>query len=256
MMAKRFVFLLCLLLVLMFSQTSKVEASVCEYDDPVLCVERHRPWKPTPAPTPALSSVPTPNPVPVSTPEPPDRPTRSPSDYRTPTAPDGYQPPAPGSQASIPAKVNAWHAATRWDTGYCPLVGGAGGISTWPLPGYQVSPGRHFRETSNHRGVDITAPLGTSVLAAGSGTVVWAGRNMFGWGFAVALSHGGYVTVYAHLGTIAVNCGQYVGAGQVIGTVGLSGLATWPHLHFEVRIGDREDVAQGINHDPLLFIRG
>ena len=248
-------FLLCLFLILVFIQSPEAETSECEYEDPMLCVERHRPWRPPPTPTPI--PVPIPTSIPASTPEPPERPIRSPSSYRIPKAPDGYQPPVPGSQASMTAKVHAWYAATKWDTGYCPLVGSGGGISTWPLPGHQVGPGRHFRETGSHRGIDITAPLGTPVLAAGSGTVVWAGRNMFGWGFAVALSHGGgYVTVYAHLGTISVNCGLYVGAGQVIGTVGLSGLATWPHLHFEVRTGDREDVAQGINHDPLLFVRG
>src|SRR5262249_54168705 len=98
-----------------------------------------------------------------------------------------------------------------------------------------------------HEGIDIYAPEGTPIHAAGSGTVIWAGPR-HGYGTAVFIDHGnGVVTVYAHQSRIAVHVGQHVGSGQVIGYVGHTGLAAGPHLHFEVRI-------DGTAYDPLRFV--
>ena len=99
-----------------------------------------------------------------------------------------------------------------------------------------------------HEGIDIWAPSGTPIHAAGDGTVLWAGpRN--GYGIAVILDHGnGLGTVYAHQSAVAVAPGQRVGRGAVIGYVGQTGLAAGPHLHFEVRIN-------GTAYDPLNFVR-
>ncbi|WP_345986127.1 peptidoglycan DD-metalloendopeptidase family protein [Sulfurimonas sp. HSL-1656] len=85
-----------------------------------------------------------------------------------------------------------------------------------------------------HLGVDYAAPRGTPVVAAGSGTVIFAGRSR-GYGNLIKVRHGdGYVTLYAHLKAFrrGIRSGKPVKQGQVIGYVGSTGLSTGPHLHF------------------------
>ncbi|RAX54512.1 endopeptidase [Helicobacter sp. 16-1353] len=83
-----------------------------------------------------------------------------------------------------------------------------------------------------HYGVDYAAPIGTSVRAAASGRVIFAGSKS-GYGRVVEVTHNnGLKTLYAHLHQINVKKNQSVKAGQVIGKVGNSGLSTGPHLHF------------------------
>jgi murein DD-endopeptidase MepM/ murein hydrolase activator NlpD len=87
-----------------------------------------------------------------------------------------------------------------------------------------------------HTGLDFPADKGTTVGAAGRGTVAFAGLNTGGYGNLVVVRHRlGYESWYAHLSTIAVSPGQYVVGGTPIGAVGSSGFSTGPHLHFEVR---------------------
>lgn len=98
-----------------------------------------------------------------------------------------------------------------------------------------------------HRGVDIAAPMGTRVVAPAAGRVASVGRRL-GYGLVVELVHsGGVVTRYAHLRAALVQRGDSVAMGQAIGKVGESGLATAPHLHFEVWI-------RGTAVDPIRFI--
>jgi len=113
--------------------------------------------------------------------------------------------------------------------------------SIWPLEG-RVASGFGERadpingEGAFHPGIDIDAPYGTPVRAAGDGEVA-GGTTGSGYGLEVILDHGHDVeTIYAHLSGIAVIPGQHVIRGQVIGYVGQSGRATGPHLHYEVRI--------------------
>jgi murein DD-endopeptidase MepM/ murein hydrolase activator NlpD len=87
-----------------------------------------------------------------------------------------------------------------------------------------------------HKGIDYAAPIGTPIRAAGDGTVAFAGvRN--GFGNVVMIQHGGvYTTLYGHMNKISVKTGAHVSQGQVIGAVGMTGLATGPHLHYEFHV--------------------
>lgn len=118
-----------------------------------------------------------------------------------------------------------------------PNAGGTGSLRIPLPPIYRV--GRGF--TAYHTGVDLQAPTGTTVFAADGGTVIFAGWSNWGYGNSVVIAHGNLVTLYGHMNSINVTCGQSVGAGQPIGTVGNTGNSTGPHLHFEVRIGETPD---------------
>ncbi|MBS1716941.1 MAG: peptidoglycan DD-metalloendopeptidase family protein [Armatimonadetes bacterium] len=90
--------------------------------------------------------------------------------------------------------------------------------------------------TRLHAGVDFGASYGTTIHAAADGVVISATR-MSGFGNVVIVDHGnGLSTVYAHCSRIFVHSGQSVRRGQGIAAVGATGLATAPHLHFEVRV--------------------
>ncbi len=86
-----------------------------------------------------------------------------------------------------------------------------------------------------HTGVDLSANEGLPVLAAGYGTVVFAGWNQYGYGNTIVIAHGTTFTLYGHLSAINVRCGQDVNGGQTIGAVGNTGNSSGPHLHFEIR---------------------
>lgn len=96
----------------------------------------------------------------------------------------------------------------------------------------------HHRELP-HEGVDIAAPRGTPIMAAAKGRVALAGRRA-GYGLVVEIDHGyGYSTLYGHASQIRARVGQQVQRGEVIALVGSTGIATSPHLHYEVRVGGR-----------------
>ncbi len=104
-----------------------------------------------------------------------------------------------------------------------------------------------FHEARAHEGIDISAPMGTPILAAASGLVVDVG-TVAGYGKMVTVDHGyGLVTRYAHLSKALVRAGQRVKRGEEIAQVGNSGIATAPHLHYEVMV-------RGQQQDPLKFI--
>ena len=90
--------------------------------------------------------------------------------------------------------------------------------------------------TRMHKGIDFAAPTGTPVLAAGAGVVEVAGRNRGYGNYRAAAPQREYATAYAHLSRFApgVAPGRRVEQGEVIGYVGATGLATGPHLHYEV----------------------
>jgi murein DD-endopeptidase MepM/ murein hydrolase activator NlpD len=98
-----------------------------------------------------------------------------------------------------------------------------------------------------HEGLDIAAPTGAPIMASGQGRVVFAGP-MAGYGLMVEIDHGfGMSTVYAHASRLLVRVGQEVQRGEVIAQVGATGVATAPHLHYEVRQNGRA-------LDPMNYI--
>ncbi len=123
----------------------------------------------------------------------------------------------------------------------------AGKRLVMPLHG-TISSGFGRRNGRMHQGIDILAPGGTPVRAAGYGVVLYAGNRMRGYGNAVVLDHGDDVTtLYGHLRRIRVKSGDAVASGSVIGTVGETGNATTTHLHFELRL-------RGTGMDPEKYL--
>ena len=104
----------------------------------------------------------------------------------------------------------------------------------------------HHRELP-HEGIDIAAPKGTPILAAADGVVTHVYNNG-GYGLMVTVNHGhGLVTRYAHCSKAVVRQGQRVTRGEKIAEVGMTGIATAPHLHYEV-------LQNGRPKDPQEFI--
>ena len=106
----------------------------------------------------------------------------------------------------------------------------------WPLAA-PVGDGFGPRGTRFHAGIDLLAGVGTPVGAAAPGRVAFAGFALGGWGNVVVVAHArGVQTIYAHLSRITVLPGRLVRTGARVGTVGATGDASGPHLHFEVRV--------------------
>jgi len=124
--------------------------------------------------------------------------------------------------------------------------GSCGGRIFAPVRGRRTSA---FGDGRRHAGVDIAAPAGTAVLAAGCGTVTSA-RSRSGYGNIVCIRHSSaFSTCYAHLASMAVSKGAAVAVGQVIGRVGMTGRTSGPHLHFETRVNGRAQ-------DPAPYLDG
>lgn len=104
-----------------------------------------------------------------------------------------------------------------------------------------------LHENRPHKGIDVTAPTGTPIVAPAAGRVKFAGSDK-GFGLSVEIDHGnGIVTRFAHCSRIGVRVGQMVTRGQLIAAVGSTGLSTAPHLHYEVLVN-------GQPVDPLKYV--
>lgn len=131
-------------------------------------------------------------------------------------------------------------------------ISGAPGSVMWPVSGPITSPfgmRNHpvFGRFIMHAGIDIAASSGTTIAAAATGRVILA-QYAGNCGNMITIDHGGgLATNYCHLSQIFVGIGQDVQRGQAIGAVGMTGDATGPHLHFEVRI-------DGKPVDPLGYL--
>jgi murein DD-endopeptidase MepM/ murein hydrolase activator NlpD len=127
-----------------------------------------------------------------------------------------------------------------------------GGNSTaplrWPVGAPRLTSSFGTRWGKNHEGIDMAAPIGTPVLAAAAGEVIYSGDQVRGYGNMIVVKHeGDLVTVYAHNSLLLVHSGDRVAVGQEIARVGDTGRATAPHLHFEVRHGE-------VPQDPMPFL--
>lgn len=110
--------------------------------------------------------------------------------------------------------------------------------------GYRIHP--IYKTSRMHAGMDFTAPMGTDIYCTGDGMVIDIDHGR-GYGKNVVVDHGfGYHTIYAHMKEVIVHKGQKVKRGDILGTVGNSGLSTAPHLHYEV-------VKNNVKVDPINF---
>lgn len=105
-----------------------------------------------------------------------------------------------------------------------------------------------YKYPKMHNGIDIGASYGTDILASGDGVVTSVTYNEGGYGLYIVIYHGdGISTLYAHCSSTIATVGETVKQGQVIGLVGMTGAATGPHIHFEVR-------ENGSPVDPLGYV--
>jgi len=116
-----------------------------------------------------------------------------------------------------------------------------------------------FRDWRAHKGVDMPAPIGTKVRTTADGTIKFIGRQN-GYGNVIIVQHNArYQTLYAHLNDFAqgLEQGSRVLQGDVIGTVGMTGWSTGPHLHFEFHIdGEHVDPMAAIEQSPVRLLQG
>ena len=115
-------------------------------------------------------------------------------------------------------------------------------VFTAPVKGHAVNSAFGLRKLAieararAHKGVDIAAPMGTSVFTAAEGRVLRTGFDPEGYGAFIEVEHpNGMTTLYGHLSRVDVAQGDAVTPDQRIGLVGSTGYSTGPHLHFEVR---------------------
>ncbi|HKT14290.1 MAG TPA: peptidoglycan DD-metalloendopeptidase family protein [Allosphingosinicella sp.] len=140
-------------------------------------------------------------------------------------------------------------------------VGKPSGMFQRPVPGTVTSnfgSRRHpiLGYTRMHKGMDFRAGYGTPILAASDGRIAragWAG----GYGRQVMINHAqGYATSYSHMSRIAIQPGQYVRRGQLIGYVGSTGLSTGPHLHYELHKNGRAINPSSVRYASQALLRG
>lgn len=162
----------------------------------------------------------------------------------------------PGTQILVPGAVRevfVWSAPSlpprsstsdSTGSGIAPLIQGTGTF-IWPVSGRRITQYYWY----GHQAIDVAAGEGSTVVAADTGTVTWAGWNVYGYGNLVVINHGnGYETYYAHLSGINVYPGQVVYQGNVIGATGNTGRSSGPHIHIEIRYYNTQ-------LEPLSYLR-
>ncbi len=127
--------------------------------------------------------------------------------------------------------------AATYGPGHCGAIytGSVGvGVFLWPtterwISGYDYNPG------AGHPAIDIAGSIGNQIWASDNGVIVYAGWSNSGYGNLIVIDHGnGWQTLYAHLNSVHVGCGQSVAQRQVIAGLGSTGNSSGPHLHFEM----------------------
>ncbi|MBI5032640.1 MAG: M23 family metallopeptidase [Chloroflexi bacterium] len=143
-----------------------------------------------------------------------------------------------GTKPYVPRQVTAYSGAV-------PATAARGtGNFGWPVSGRITQ-----KYWTRHTGIDVGAATGTPIYAADSGYVVQAGWSNIGYGNMILINHGnGFLTRYGHLSAFAVEVGDSVKKGKLIGRVGNTGNSTGPHLHFEI-------IRNGIHLNPFGYLR-
>lgn len=194
------------------------------------------------AAAPAPTQTPVPAPAPVAKPEPaePHVALATPPSGPTPQPPATTSPPAPTS-APIPAPTPTPKASS-----------GANPKFLWPVQGKILSAYGPKTGGLHNDGINIAARRGSEVRAAESGTVVYAGNELRGYGNLLLIRHAdGWMTAYAHNESLKVGKGDRVNRGQVVAAAGATGNVSEPQVHFEVRRG-----AQAVDPSPFLVAGG
>lgn len=141
--------------------------------------------------------------------------------------------------------------AKTYGPGHCGTIyeGPVGvGVFIWPTGARYLS-GYDYNPSANHPAIDIAGDIGNPVWASDNGVVVYSGWSNYGYGNLVVIDHGnGWQTLYAHLNSISVVCGQGVNQGQTIGGLGTTGKSTGPHLHYEM-------IYNGTKVNPWNFLQ-
>lgn len=236
----------------------QAESSQLAYVAPLNIDQRSTPMADTPFPTANLATwTATASPTPSATATPSATPSITPTDIGTPLARETSAPTwTPPAEA--PARLEDHYVLGR------PISADATNWVDRTYP-YGSTAGNRF---PLHHGVEFVNARNTEVLAAASGSVYFAGDDsarQFGpslryYGNLVVLQHDGRTprgqelfTLYGHLESLAAATGEKVSAGDLLGLVGDSGIASGPHLHFEVRVGDPDSYAATRN--PELWLR-
>ena len=127
--------------------------------------------------------------------------------------------------------------AATYGPGHCGTIytGSVGvGVFIWPTTEHWIS-GYDYNPGANHPAIDIAGNIGNPVWASDNGVIVYSGWSNYGYGNLVVIDHGnGWQTLYAHLNSINVGCGQSVNQGEGIGGLGSTGNSSGAHLHFEM----------------------
>jgi murein DD-endopeptidase MepM/ murein hydrolase activator NlpD len=140
------------------------------------------------------------------------------------------------------AAVATTNTAARSAAAPASAARGSGQL-VWPMAG-RLSQGYH----AYHQAIDLAAPIGTPIYAADAGYIASSQWTNTGYGRMLIVDHGnGFRTLYAHMNSFAVEVGQSVGRGQVIGYSGNTGRSTGPHLHFEV-------ILNGVRRNPFTYL--
>ncbi len=149
------------------------------------------------------------------------------------------------ANAAAPKKTSSWKAKSQKKTyrkaiSYNTTVKKRNSKFSWPVRGKVISKFGVIAKGRNNDGINIKAPLGTTVKAADAGTIAYAGNELKGFGNLILLKHsGGWITAYAHNDRLLVKKGQKVRKGEKIATVGSTGGVNSPQLHFEIRAGKK-----------------
>ena len=118
----------------------------------------------------------------------------------------------------------------------------------WPMSEGTLSQLYSMNINDKHKGIDIASSVGDPIRAVHDGIVVFSGVKYSGYGNMVLIEHNDdLMTVYAHMDKLHVKKGETIEQGQVIGTMGATGIVTGPHLHFEV-------VEKGYQVNPLDYL--